>query len=159
MDKGMSEIVKGVSKMVLPFIMLFGISLVLYGHLNPGGGFSGGVVLTGGFVLLLLAFGKEHAFEFLPRKAAHCLDSLGALGFLSIAILGFTGGYFFYNFLDKGRLFHLWSGGTMILSNIMIGIKIGAALFIGIVTLSMARLVHTKEGVKYRQSEEEDKDV
>ena len=155
MDKGMSEIVKGVAKMVVPFIMLFGISLILYGHISPGGGFSGGVVIAGGFVLLLLAFGREHAFRIFPEKFAEKLDSLGALGFLSIAVLGFTGGHFFYNFLDKGRLFHLWSGGTMIFSNIMIGIKIGAALFVAIAMLSMARLIHTKEGVEYRRSGED----
>jgi len=155
MDKGMSEIVKGVAKMVVPFIMLFGISLILYGHISPGGGFSGGVVIAGGFVLLLLAFGREHAFRIFPEKFAEKLDSLGAVGFLSIAVLGFTGGHFFYNFLDKGRLFHLWSGGTMIFSNIMIGIKIGAALFVAIAMLSMARLIHTKEGVEYRRSGED----
>lgn len=156
MDKGMSEIVKGVSKMVVPFIMLFGISLILYGHITPGGGFAGGVVIAGGFVLLLLAFGREHALCIFPRKLAEKLDSFGALGFLAIAVLGFTGGTFFYNFMDKGRLFHLWSGGTMIFSNIMIGIKIGAALFVGISALSMARLIHTKDGVKYRRSGEDE---
>jgi len=155
MDKGMSEIVKGVAKMVVPFIMLFGISLILYGHISPGGGFAGGVVIAGGFVLSLLAFGREHAFRIFPEKFAEKLDSLGAVGFLSIAVLGFTGGHFFYNFLDKGRLFHLWSGGTMIFSNIMIGIKIGAALFVAIAMLSMARLIHTKEGVEYRRSGED----
>mgnify|MGYP001271524616 FL=1 len=155
MEKGMSEIVKGVSKMVFPFIMLFGTSLVLYGHLSPGGGFSGGVVLAGGFVLLLLAFGKEHVFDIFPRRVAEALDSLGAAGFLAIAVLGFAGGHFFYNFLDKGRLFHLWSAGTMVFCNIMIGIKIGSALFLAISMLSMSRLVHTKDGVEYRQSGED----
>ncbi len=151
---GMSEIVKGITKIVFPFIMIFGISIVLYGHLTPGGGFAGGVVLTGGFVLLLLAFGKEYTFRILPRKIAKSLDSIGALGFLCIALLGLTGGTFFYNFVPKGRLFHLWSGGTLILSNIMIGIKVGSALFLAIITLSMARLVHIKKGLLYRQSEE-----
>ena len=157
MNKGMSEIVKSISKIVFPFIMVFGISLILYGHVTPGGGFAGGVVLTGGFVLLLLAFGAEHAFKIFPRKIAKSLDSIGALGFLSIALLGLAGGMFFMNFLPKGRLFHLWGGGTLLFSNIMIGIKVGSALFVAIATLSMARLVHIKKGLKYRQSEEEEK--
>ncbi len=155
MNKGMSEIVKSVSKIVFPFIMVFGISIVLYGHVTPGGGFAGGVVLTGGFVLLLLAFGHEYALRIFPRSIAKALDSIGALGFLSIALFGLAGGSFFFNLLPKGRLFHLWGGGTLLFSNIMIGIKVGSALFIAIVTLSMARLVHIRKGVKYRQSEEE----
>jgi|LSQX01.2.fsa_nt_gb multicomponent Na+:H+ antiporter subunit B len=155
MDKGMSEIVKGISKIVFPFIMLFGIALVLYGHINPGGGFSGGVVLAGGFVLLLLAFGKDYVFKVFPPKIARFFDSLGALGFLCIAVLGFTGGHFFYNFLNKGRLFHLWSGGTMVFANIAIGIKICSALFVGISVLSMARLEKKDIGLVYKQSGEE----
>jgi len=155
MNKGMSEIVKSISKIVFPFVMVFGVSVILYGHVTPGGGFAGGVVLTGGFVLLLLAFGHEYVLKIFPRKIAKALDSLGALGFLSIALLGLTGGAFFLNFLPKGRLFHLWGGGTLLLSNIMIGIKVGSALFIAITTLSMARLVHIRKGIRYRQSEEE----
>lgn len=154
-DRGMSEIVKGVAKIVFPFIMLFGISLVLYGHISPGGGFSGGVVLAGGFVLMLLAFGKEYTFSLFPQRIAHSLDSIGALGFLAIALLGLLGGAFFLNVFPKGRLFHLWGGGNMIFSNIMIGLKIGSALFLAIATLSMARLIHTKTGIKYRQSRED----
>lgn len=151
---GMSEIVKGITRIVFPFIMIFGISIVLYGHLTPGGGFAGGVVLTGGFVLLLLAFGREYTLKIFPRKIAKSLDSIGALGFLGIALLGFTGGSFFKNIFPKGQLFHLWSGGNLLLSNIMIGIKIGSALFLAIITLSMARLIHGKKGLRYRQSGE-----
>ncbi|HOL22370.1 MAG TPA: MnhB domain-containing protein [bacterium] len=155
-NKGMSEIVQGIARIVFPFIALYGISLVLYGHITPGGGFAGGVILTGGFVLLLLAFGKEYTFRFLPVKIAKGLDSAGALGFLSIALLGFAGGVFFYNLLPKGYIFHLWSAGTIIICNIMIGIKVASALFVAIAILSMARLIHTKEGIKYKQSVEED---
>jgi multisubunit Na+/H+ antiporter MnhB subunit len=154
MNKGMSEVVQGIAKIVFPFIMVFGISIIFYGHLTPGGGFAGGVVLTGGFVLLLLAFGKEYTLKIFPRKVAKSLDSIGALGFLSIALLGMAGGVFFRNFLPTGRLFSLWSGGTILFSNIMIGIKIGSALFLAILTLSMARLIHVQKGLRYRQSEE-----
>ncbi len=62
--KGMSEIVQGIARMVFPFIVLYGISLVLYGHITPGGGFAGGVILTGGLVLLILAFGHNYALRF-----------------------------------------------------------------------------------------------
>lgn len=155
-NKGMSEIVKGIARIVFPFIVLYSISLILYGHITPGGGFAGGVVLTGGFVLLLLAFGKEYVFKFFPSGVAKSLDSTGALGFLAIALLGLLGGAFFYNILPKGTIFHLWSAGTIILSNIMIGLKVASALFVAIATLSMARLIRTKEGIRYNQSREEE---
>lgn len=152
--KGMSEIVQSVAKMVFPFIVLYGISLILYGHITPGGGFAGGVILTGGFVLLVLAFGTDYAFRILPVNVAKALDSIGALGFLAVALLGFIGGAFFYNFLPKGHIFHLWSSGTIIISNIMIGLKVVAALFIAIAVISKARLIRTKDGFQYKQSGE-----
>lgn len=156
MNKGMSEIVQGVAKMLVPFIMIFAIGLVFYGHVTPGGGFSGGVLIAGGFLLKMLAFGKEDAFKVMGRGAAKSLDCASALGFLLIAVLGFSGGSFFTNVLDKGRLFHLWSGGTIIFSNAMIGLKIGASLFLAIAVLSMSRLVHKGDRVEYSIESEGD---
>jgi len=57
--KGMTVIVKTVSSWVKVLIFLFGIYIVLFGHLTPGGGFAGGVILACSYVLLLLAYGRE----------------------------------------------------------------------------------------------------
>lgn len=40
--KGMTLIVKVIAELVKDFIILFGIYIVLNGHLSPGGGFAGG---------------------------------------------------------------------------------------------------------------------
>ncbi len=53
--EGMSLIVKTVNRWLKGFILLFGIYLVLYGHLTPGGGFPGGVVIACAFMLITLA--------------------------------------------------------------------------------------------------------
>ncbi len=156
MNKGMSEIVQGIAKIVVPFIMVFAIGLVFYGHITPGGGFSGGVLIAGGLLLKMLAFGKEEAFRTMPRGLAKSLECLGAIGFLSIALAGFAGGALFANILGKGGLFSLWSGGTIIFSNAMIGLKIGASLFLAIAVLSMSRLVHEGDRVEYSIESEED---
>ena len=96
--KGMTVIVKTISSWVKVLIILFGIYIVLFGHLTPGGGFAGGVILASSYVLLMLAFGRELAEENLPLSISSKLDCLGALAFAAIAILGFVfGGIFFYN--------------------------------------------------------------
>jgi len=137
--KGMTLIVRTISRIVAGPIMLFGIYIVLYGHLTPGGGFAGGVILALGVMLLMLAFGKEPALKKLPERRASLLDSLGALGFWAIALLGFTAGYYFLNFLGKGSPFHLVSAGTIPLSNISIGLKVGVSLFAVLAALSVYR--------------------
>jgi len=142
--KGMTIIVKTVSSWVKIFIFLFGIYIIITGHLSPGGGFAGGVILASSYVLLMLAFGGEFAQKNLSLPAASRLDCLGALLFALIAVLGGVfGGVFFVNFLYQkylpGTALHLVSAGTIPLSNIAIGLKVGACLFLVILVLSVFR--------------------
>jgi multicomponent Na+:H+ antiporter subunit B len=142
--KGMTVIVKTIASWVKVLIFLFGIYIIIFGHLTPGGGFAGGVILASSYVLLMLAFGRESAEQNLPLPLASRLDCVGAFFFAVIAILGLAfGGSFFVNFLYQkylpGQPLHLISAGTIPLSNIAIGLKVGASLFLVVLTLSMFR--------------------
>ena len=137
--KGMTIIVKTISSWVKVLIILFGIYIILFGHLTPGGGFAGGVILASSYVLLMLAFGGEFVKKDLPLSLVSKLDCLGAFMFILIALLGLVfGGVFFANFLFEkhGQPLHLLSAGTIPLSNIAIGMKVGASLFLVIFSLS-----------------------
>jgi multicomponent Na+:H+ antiporter subunit B len=87
----------------------------------------------------MIAFGKEVALEKLSQNLASILESLGALMFLTIAVVGFVaGGYFFLNFfLYKGKPFDLFSAGIIPLCNIAICLKVGAGLFAIFVALTL----------------------
>jgi multicomponent Na+:H+ antiporter subunit B len=127
---GMTLIVKTITRLTVGLILLYGIYIVLHGHVSPGGGFAGGVIIALSFIHLMLAFGRETALKKLSQSFASILESLGAIMFLSIALLGFLGGYFFFNFfLQKGRPFELFSAGIIPLCNIAICLKVGAGLF------------------------------
>ncbi len=142
--KGMTIIVKTISSWVKVLIFLFGIYIIITGHLTPGGGFAGGVILASSYVLLMLAFGREFVEENLPLPLASKLDCVGAFLFAMIAILGLVfGGSFFVNFLYQkylpGEALNLISAGTIPLSNIAIGLKVSASLFLVIFLLSSFR--------------------
>ncbi|MCX5692672.1 MAG: hypothetical protein NTX47_03195 [Candidatus Omnitrophica bacterium] len=126
---GMTLIVKTITRLTIGLILLFGIYIILHGHLSPGGGFAGGVIVALSFVHLMLAFGKDVAAARISKNMASNLESIGALMFLSIALLGFLGGSFFLNILPKGTPFNLFSAGIIPLCNIAIGIKVGVGLF------------------------------
>ena len=126
---GMTLIVKTITRLTVGLILLFGIYIILHGHLSPGGGFAGGVIVALSFVHLMLAFGKDVAAARISKNMASNLESIGALMFLSIALLGFLGGSFFLNILPKGTPFNLFSAGIIPLCNIAIGIKVGVGLF------------------------------
>lgn len=137
---GMSLIVKRITKITVSLIFLFGVYIVLHGHLTPGGGFAGGVIIALSYIHLVLAFGKETAMKRLSESAVSVLESLGGLMFLSIALLGFLGGYFFLNVLPKGRPFDLFSSGIIVLCNIAIFLKVGAGLFAVFIAMAVLRI-------------------
>ena len=144
MDKdqaaGMSILVKTVTRLTVWLILMYGIQVILHGHVSPGGGFAGGVIIALSFVHLVLAYGKEAVFDGLSQELVHIWESTGALAFLSIALLGLIGGYFFQNFLPAGEPFSLFSAGTIPLSNIAIGFKVWAGLFAIFVALVLLRI-------------------
>ena len=128
--KGMSSIVKSITNITIGFIFIYGIYIILHGHLTPGGGFAGGVIIAGAFVLKVLAFGVTKASEKKSSLIASFYESLGGLLFIGVALAGLLlAGMFFLNFLPKGEPFRLLSAGIIPLCNIAIGIKVGAGLF------------------------------
>ncbi|MEW6101269.1 MAG: MnhB domain-containing protein [Candidatus Omnitrophota bacterium] len=126
---GMTLIVKTITRLTIGLILLFGIYIILHGHLSPGGGFAGGVIVALSFVHMMLAFGKDVAVSKVSKDLASNLESIGAIMFLLVAMLGFLGGSFFLNIFSKGEPFRLFSSGTIIFSNLSIGIKVGVGLF------------------------------
>ncbi|MHC4915195.1 MAG: MnhB domain-containing protein [Planctomycetota bacterium] len=141
---GMSQIVRDAARLFAGFILTFGIYIVTYGHLKPGGGFSGGIIIAGGFVLLVLAYGRiEGAFGL--EEASHLFEPLGALLFLLVACLGLGGLMFFKNYGFPGAAPGrptLLAGGTVLLSNLAIGLKVWmgiVAVFLGLAVFRRSR--------------------
>ena len=141
----MTLIVKTITRLTVGLIFLFGIYIVTHGHLSPGGGFAGGVIIALSFIHLMLAFGREKALRKLSQKAASLFESSGAIFFWLIAILGFTGGYFFLNFIPKGKPFTLFSSGIIPFCNIAIALKVGAGLFAIFMALVFLRIPIKKD--------------
>ncbi|MCM8784963.1 MAG: hypothetical protein NC827_03500 [Candidatus Omnitrophica bacterium] len=160
-EKGMSIIVKTVTRWIKGFIFLFGLSIVLFGHLTPGGGFPGGVIFAATFILITLAFGKEYVLKKIGKTLASELDSLGALLFLIIATLGiYFSGIFFSNFIEKTHPtgnFKLFSSGIIPLCNISIGMKVGSCLFMIFIIVSVVRVIFEDGKGKLITTEKKDK--
>ena len=138
--KGMTLIVKVITRLTVGLIFLFGVYIVLHGHISPGGGFAGGVIIALSFIHLILAYGGGFAFKKLDVVKASFIENLGAIIFIGIAVLGIAFGYFFLNFLGKGEPFSIASAGIIPLCNIAISLKVGGGLFVIFVALTLLRL-------------------
>ncbi len=141
---GMGMTVKTVTRWLKGPILLFGIYLVLYGHIPPGGGFGGGVVIASAFILIILASGEYEGLHLFSKAAASRLDSVGLLVFLALGWLGtwWAGGYFFSNVIatSEDAQFTLLSGGIMPIANLALGLKVSSALFLVFTILTAFRI-------------------
>ena len=120
---------KTMTALIIGFALLFGFYIILTGHLSPGGGFAGGVICAAGLLLVTLAFGASVVRERMSHRLALLWESLGAIGFLAVALLGFITGTFFAQFVAPKAGFKLFTGGAIPVSNLAIGLKVAAGLF------------------------------
>jgi multicomponent Na+:H+ antiporter subunit B len=126
---GSSKIIRTIAQKLFPFIVLFGFYLISHGHLSPGGGFQGGVVLGTAIILLALSHSIEQTEKKFNSRWLNMLEKLGILTLIFLGFLGIFLGYsFLSNFLPLGKPGQIASGGLMLLFNIAIGIKIAAGV-------------------------------
>ncbi|HOJ69300.1 MAG TPA: Na+/H+ antiporter subunit B [Candidatus Hydrogenedentes bacterium] len=77
-----SVILRSGTMYLRPLLLIFSVFLLLGGHNQPGGGFTGGLVAASAFVLEALAFGLERARQTLrvhPLTLVGCGLTLAAL--------------------------------------------------------------------------------
>ncbi len=126
---------------ILPFLWVISLFLVFYGHLSPGGGFSGGVIISAISILIIFTYGFKYMTDRFSVERLSLLEDAGALTFLLIGVLGIVaGGTFLANSqagLYLGQPGELLSGGIIPLSNLAVGAKVGTGL--SVIFISLAR--------------------
>jgi multicomponent Na+:H+ antiporter subunit B len=124
--QGPSEILRTASGFLAPILLVFGIYIFVHGHLTPGGGFQGGVVIAASVVLGI--FGAP------DRKLRHgvmtVLESLSGASYVVIAVLGIVlaAGFLDPTFLPLGDVGTLLSAGAIPIIYSVVGIKVGTEL-------------------------------
>ncbi|BBZ14540.1 MnhB domain-containing protein [Mycobacterium branderi] len=118
-----------VGYLMLPVTIALGIDIVVHGHLTPGGGFQGGVVLAAGLHLLYIT-GSFRALDRLrPLNVFDIGEALGAAAFVAIGLAGMVvGGVFFANLLPTGTMGNLFSSGSVVLLNIAVGVEVACGM-------------------------------
>jgi multicomponent Na+:H+ antiporter subunit B len=126
-----STILKQVSKVLIPCIQIFGIYIIFYGHLSPGGGFAGGTIIGTSLILYRIIHGKEFTDKKIPF--AKLLTYICG----AITLYGLLKGYSFItggNHLDLpqpgiGTPGNILSGGFLLPLNILVGLIVAITIY------------------------------
>ena len=121
-----SEILESGGGFLFPLIILYGVYIFLHGHLTPGGGFQGGVVIATGFLLLLLSDGVGN----FNHTVMSLVESLSGFIYVLTALAGLVlaAGFLDPRFLPRGEFGRLFSAGAIPVIYSLIGLKVGAEL-------------------------------
>jgi multicomponent Na+:H+ antiporter subunit B len=124
-----SDAVRVLGLGLTPPTVLFSIYVVAHGHLTPGGGFQGGVILATGVLLIYLAGEYDDLRGLYSEPALERAEAIGAGGYIVIGLLGLlTGATFLDNLLPYGTTGKVFSAGSVPLINLAVGLEIAAGL-------------------------------
>ncbi|WP_148883437.1 Na(+)/H(+) antiporter subunit B [Thermococcus aciditolerans] len=116
----MSTVVRTTTKMVSPFLVTYAAYLMLYGHVSPGGGFQGGVILAVAVILLITSHGYSKVRRKFHFNWAGLIESSAGALLVLLGIAGLGLGAFYSNFLPT-------EGGIILPFNVIVGLEVGAA--------------------------------
>ena len=110
---------------LIPLTLVLLFDIILHGHLSPGGGFHGGVLMVAVFTLIYLGYGYDN-IKTVNSSLLHDSEGLASICYVLFAMLGVVyGGYFCENVLfQSGSIGDLWSSGTIFLMNAAVGAKV-----------------------------------
>lgn len=115
---------------LVPIIIIFGIYVILNGHLSPGGGFSGGAIIGAGLILYLNAFGFKKTERFFTEKTYKwiCFFSL-SFYCLAKSYSFYTGANHLESHIPKGTPGAILSSGLILPLNICVGLVVACTMY------------------------------
>ncbi|MDH5515945.1 MAG: sodium:proton antiporter [Gammaproteobacteria bacterium] len=124
-DPDAGFILRAAADVLFPLLLMVGLFIIVHGHLTPGGGFQGGVILAAAFFLPLLA---RPGTRF-PHGSFAIVEGIAGAAFIVTGLLALlTGGEFLQPLLGQGEMGGLLSAGTLPLLYIAVGLKVGTEL-------------------------------
>ncbi len=94
-------ILRVISKMLMPVIVVYAFYVQFHGDYGPGGGFQAGVILAVAVILYALVFGVPEALRAVPALFAGSLAAFGLLLYAGVGVWAMLNGgsYLDYDFL------------------------------------------------------------
>ncbi|MBR3245008.1 MAG: hypothetical protein IKF90_20340 [Parasporobacterium sp.] len=119
-------IVKCAADKILPFSLVFGIYIILFGTISPGGGFQGGVITASAVLLLYIGHGYATASDAVKMEVLRVCEPIGATLYVILGFLGIVLGSVFCRnvFFANGKIGDLVSAGNITFMGWTVGFKV-----------------------------------
>lgn len=123
-------ILRYITIFLVPCLLIFGIYILLNGHLSPGGGFSGGAVLGAALILHSMAFGFKATEKFLSARTIKVITCC-SLGFYvgAKAYSFFTGANGLHSIVSPGTPGRILSAGLILPLNVAVGLVVACTMY------------------------------
>lgn len=140
---------------MLPFALVFGIYIILFGTISPGGGFQGGVIVAAAFLLLYLGYGYNTTSKALSLDVLRVNESVGAVIYVILGVIGvaFTANFCTNVLYNLGQAGDLISAGTITFMSYSVGYKVLTG--VGFLLLLMLGLLAPGSDDESTEEEEE----
>jgi len=92
------DVPRVVSKLLIPFILLFALYVQFHGEYSPGGGFQAGAIFAAAIMLYALVEGDARSREVLPDRVVLVLMAAGVALYLAVGFAGMLMGGEFLNY-------------------------------------------------------------
>ncbi|EWH03440.1 Na(+)/H(+) antiporter subunit B [Halomonas sp. BC04] len=124
-------VLRVVTKIMIPLIVIYALYIQFHGEYGPGGGFQAGIIFSAGFIIFSLIFGLDVAQEAIPPEAARFLAAFGVLLYIGIGLACIVLGGQFLEY--KVLLENDQAGETLGI----IGIELGVGITVAAVALTL----------------------
>lgn len=88
-------IVRSAADFFLPLACVYGAYVVFHGHLSPGGGFQGGVLIASAILLVFLGYGSLRVKKTFNDHKLHSSETVAELLYVVLGLIGIIGGFNF----------------------------------------------------------------
>jgi len=124
-DLSESEVVRTAVIFLTPLALLLCAFFAILGHISPGGGFAGGVIAASGLLYVAIAYGMRAMEKRLnPARLVRAEEAI-LLALLAFVLLPMVFGRTpLSDLMPKGTPGQLLSGGSILVYNILIALKV-----------------------------------
>jgi multicomponent Na+:H+ antiporter subunit B len=128
-----SLVVRVVVERAMPFILMYGLCVIVHGEVSPGGGFQGGVVIGAAYILYTIVFSLKEGQHQAPPSYITLANTLGPLLYVIAGLWGVITGYTFLankvvSLIPHGELGTMFSSLSLMVINIGIGLAVSSVL-------------------------------